>query len=256
VPTLIDNGTVSIASSLDVSTAIDPTSTGLVQLGAGATLDVAAATGSGMQIKFQDSSSELIVDSAALFGTNVGTASYAGPQLQQYVPGDKIDLKNFSLAGVTFGFNASTGVLQVSNSANQVADFEFQTSSLGGTNFAATSDGAGGIIITDPPSAPAATAVAGMITVTDPPVIMPNPGQPVGSTTVATQGFGSLGHAIAGTAVPATYASLAALLNQYMAAGSSGDLSSFSRTAWTPTAQPGFGDAEFLARPHQTASLA
>ena len=95
-PTVLDKGTVSVAGSLDVSTAIDPSSSGLFQLGSGAVLEVAAATGSATQIDFQGSTSELIVDNAALFGTNVGTASYAGPQLQQFAAGDEIDLKNFS----------------------------------------------------------------------------------------------------------------------------------------------------------------
>ena len=152
-PSVLDNGTVSIAGSLDVSTAIDPSSTGLFQLGSGATLEVAAATGTTTQVKFQDSSSELIIDNAASFGTNVGTASYAGPQLQHFVPGDKIDLKTFSSAGATLSYNASTGVLQVSNSAHQVASLDFQASSLGGAAFAATSDGATGSLITTAPSA-------------------------------------------------------------------------------------------------------
>jgi hypothetical protein len=154
-PTVLDNGTVSIAGSLDVSTAIDPGSTGLFQIGGGSTLEVAAAAGATTQISFQGGTSELIIDNAASFGTNVGTASYAGSQLQDFIVGDKIDLKNFSLTGATFNYNASTGVLQVSNSANQVADLEFQTSTLGGTTFAATSDGGNGIIITDPSSGPA-----------------------------------------------------------------------------------------------------
>ena len=132
-----------------MSTAIDASSTGLFQLGSGATLEVAAATGTTTQINFQGSS-ELIIDNAASFGTNVGTASYAGPQLQHFVPGDKIDLKNFSSAGVTLNYNASTGVLQVSNGVDQVASLDFQTSSLAGNlAFAATSDGATGIFITD-----------------------------------------------------------------------------------------------------------
>jgi hypothetical protein len=154
-PTILDNGTVSISGSLDVSTAIDASSTGLFQLGSGATLEVAAATGTTTQINFQGSSSELIIDNAASFGTNVGTESYAGSQLQNFVPGDAIDLKNFSSAGVTLSYNASTGVLQVSNGANQVASLDFQTSSLGGAGFAAVSDGGSGILITDPQSAPA-----------------------------------------------------------------------------------------------------
>jgi hypothetical protein len=160
-PTVLDNGTVSIAGSLDVSTAIDASSTGLFQLGSAATFEVAAATGTTTQVSFQGSGSELIIDNAASFGTNVGTASYAGPQLQHFVPGDKIDLKTFSSAGVTLNYNAATGVLQVSNSANQVASLQFQASSLGGTAFAATSDGATGIFITDPPSG---TAVSSIVT--------------------------------------------------------------------------------------------
>ena len=118
-PTILDNGTVSITGSLAVSTAIDASSTGLFQLGNGATFEVAAATGTTTKINFQGSTSELIIDNAASFGTNVGTASYAGTQLQHFASDDKIDLKNFSSAGVTFNYNASTGVLQVSNSANQ-----------------------------------------------------------------------------------------------------------------------------------------
>ena len=147
-PTILDNGTVSITGSLAVSTAIDASSTGLFQLGNGATFEVAAATGTTTKINFQGSNSELIIDNAASFGTNVGTASYAGPQLQYFASDDKIDLKNFSSAGVTFNYNASTGVLQVSNSANQRASLDFQTASLGSATFQATGDGATGIFIT------------------------------------------------------------------------------------------------------------
>jgi hypothetical protein len=144
-----------------VSTAIDPSSAGLFQLGSGATFEVAAATGTTTQINFLDNSSELIIDNAASFGTNVGTASYAGPQLQHFVPGDKIDLKSFSSAGVTLSYNASTGVLQVSNSASQVASLDFQISSLGGNAaFAATSDGATGTFITTvPTSGPSVSSI-------------------------------------------------------------------------------------------------
>jgi hypothetical protein len=155
------NGTISIAGSLNVSTAIDPSSTGVFQLGSGATLEVAAATGTQTQVNFQDSTSELIIDNAASFGSNVGTASYAGPQLQHFVNGDKIDLKNFSSAGVTFNYNASTGVLQVSNSANQVASLDFQISGLGSPAFAAAGDGATGIFITvsGPPPGPSVSSI-------------------------------------------------------------------------------------------------
>ncbi len=150
-PTVLDNGTITIAGSLDVTTTIDPASTGLFQIGSSATFEVAAASGAATQIRFAGSNGELIVDNGALFGTNVGTASYTGPQLQDFVAGERIDLKNFSLAGLKLNYNATTGLLQLSNSANQRASFDFQTSSVGGGNFAAVSDGAGGIVITDPP---------------------------------------------------------------------------------------------------------
>jgi hypothetical protein len=159
-PTVVDDGTLVISGSLDVSTAIDASSTGVFQLGSGAALEVAAATGAATQFNFLSGPGELIVDNAALFGTNVGTASYTGPQLQDFSPGDEIDLKSFSSTGVTFNYNASTGVLQVSNGASQVASFEFQTSTIGGTSFAATSDGGNGIIITDPASVPSVTSIA------------------------------------------------------------------------------------------------
>jgi VCBS repeat protein len=148
-PTVLDNGTVNVSSSLDVTTAVDPGSTGLFQIGSSATFEVAAATGAATKIKFGGSTGELIIDSAALFGTNVGTASYAGPQLQNFGSGDKIDLKNFSLTGLALNYNVTTGVLQLSNSANQHASLKFQTSTLGSSNFAAVSDGAGGILISD-----------------------------------------------------------------------------------------------------------
>src|SRR5581483_3948940 len=179
-PTVLDNGTLVVAGSFDVSTAIDPSSTGLFQLGSSATLELAAATGSTAQIKFQDSSSELIIDNATLFGSNVGTASYAGPQLQSFVDGDRIDLRTFSAAGVTFSYNASTGLLQISNSAHQVADLEFQTSSLGSTHFAVSGDGANGVIVTIDPPPPVVTtsnlaenplqtlAASSLFTVSDP----------------------------------------------------------------------------------------
>ena len=50
------------------------------------------------RIAFQGSGSELLIDNAATFGSNVGTPSYTGPQLQDFVGGDKIDLKNISSA--------------------------------------------------------------------------------------------------------------------------------------------------------------
>ena len=151
-PTLIDNGTLSLTGSLDATSALDPSSTGLFQLQTGASLEVAAATGAKTQVNFVGNS-ELIVDNVAAFGSNVGSASYAGTQLQNFGIGDKIDLKNFSSAGVTLSYNASTGVLQLSN-GSQTADLAFQASTLGSTAFQAASDGASGTFITTAASPP------------------------------------------------------------------------------------------------------
>ena len=53
-----------------------------------------------------------------------------------------------SLAGATLNYNSSTGILQVSNGASQVASLDFQNSSLGSGTFHAASDGVKGIFIT------------------------------------------------------------------------------------------------------------
>src|SRR5262249_43178343 len=110
-PLLFDNGTLTIAGSLTVSTAVDPSSTGLFQIGNNATLEVAADTGSQSQISFL-AAGGLVIDNATSFGTNVGTSSYAGPQVQNFASGDTIDLKGFSLAGATLNFDPIAGLLQ------------------------------------------------------------------------------------------------------------------------------------------------
>ena len=124
--TVLDNGTLNIAGSLVVSSAINPASTGLFQIQAGAKLETAADTGTNTQINFLGSS-QLTIDSVASFGTNVGTSSYAGPLLEDFVNGDKIDLKQYSSTGASFSYNASTGVLQMSNSSGKQASLDFQT---------------------------------------------------------------------------------------------------------------------------------
>ncbi|HEY7578964.1 MAG TPA: alkaline phosphatase family protein, partial [Acetobacteraceae bacterium] len=145
--TVTDNGTIGVQGSLDVSSAIDPGSSGLFQLTSGSTLEVAAAVGSNTRMAFLNSA-ELIVDNPLAFGSQVGSASYAGPQLQGFGGGSKIDLRQFSSAGATTLYSASTGLLQISNSANQRATLEFQAASLGKGTFHTASDGGGGILIT------------------------------------------------------------------------------------------------------------
>jgi hypothetical protein len=147
VATILNDGTVAVSGAFDVSTAIDPTSTGLFKLGGGVTLDVAADAGSLDQIRFVPHST-LAIDNAAPFGVNVGASTYAGPQLQDFVAGDSIDLKNFAAAGASFSYTAATGVLQLTDTAHQLASLAFQTSSLGGGAFHLASDGASGLLVT------------------------------------------------------------------------------------------------------------
>ena len=140
VPNVLDSGNIVLSGPF----------TGLFQLQTHSTLEVAAAATTSTQIDFAGTS-KLIIDTPSTFGTGVGTPSYTGPQLQNFVNGDQIDLKGFSSSNVTFTFNATTGLLQVSNGASQVASLAFQTSSLSSTNFMATSDGGTGTLITNGP---------------------------------------------------------------------------------------------------------
>src|SRR6185437_868950 len=109
VQTLLNNGTIGVAGALDVATAVDPASAGIFQL-TGGSLEVAAAIGSASKMQFL-APSKLIVDNAALFGSNIGKSSAIGPQLQSFGPGDSVDLLQFSASNVLLNFNASTGLL-------------------------------------------------------------------------------------------------------------------------------------------------
>ena len=86
VANILNNGTIAIAKggSLDVSTAINPSSSGLFQLATRGTLEIGAILGSGLKIQFAGNAgaNDLIVDGTANFGIHVGTRSYAGPTLE------------------------------------------------------------------------------------------------------------------------------------------------------------------------------
>jgi hypothetical protein len=127
--------------------AVDVGSAGSFQLGAGDSLEIAQALGSGSRIAFQNSG-ELLLDNAALFGTGVGTAAYKGDLLENFSPGSSIDLHNFSLAGAIFDYNAPSGLLQITNSAHQFATLDFQASTLAGGTFHLGTDGSSGVLIT------------------------------------------------------------------------------------------------------------
>ena len=149
VANLLDNGSVTIANggSLGITSAVDPASAGVFLLTGSSSLEVAAALGTNTQMSFLGSG-RLTVDKFGSFGTNVGSTAYAGPQLMSFTADDAIDILQFSAAGDALSYNALTGVLQISNSASQLASLSFQNANLGSGAFHAASDGGSGILIT------------------------------------------------------------------------------------------------------------
>lgn len=149
IASFVNNGTAIVASggSLNVSSAVDPSSSGVFQLATNASLEIAAALGTNVKMQFLGSSptNKLIIDKAANFGTNVGTASYAGPLLENFAAGDVIDLKGISPASLGLNYTAATGVLKITGSGGSaLATLLFQNSTLGAGTFHAASDGSGG----------------------------------------------------------------------------------------------------------------
>jgi len=146
IGTVLNDGSLAVAGSLDVTTALAPGSVGLFQLDGASVLEIASALGINAKISFAAGSS-LLIDNFSLFGEDVGTSGYAGPLLESF-GGSAIDLKSFGIAGLDQNFFAPSGLLQLSNSASQAATLKFQTSSLGAGTFHFNSDGAGGVLIT------------------------------------------------------------------------------------------------------------
>jgi hypothetical protein len=152
VPNLLNNGTVTIASggSLVVSSAVDPSSSGIFQQQTNGSLEIGAALGASLKIQFLGSAptNKLIIDSAANFGGPIGATSYAGPLLEGFSSGNVIDLKAIASNGLTFAYSATSGDLRISSKATPVATLLFQNSSLGAGAFHSSTDGSGGTLIT------------------------------------------------------------------------------------------------------------
>ena len=147
IANVTNNGALAVNGSLDVTTALNPASTGAFDLGAGGVLEVAAATGAQTAMDFLGAS-RLVVDNAALFGTGIGGTSYLGSQLEDFGAGDSIDLHNFSASGAALAYDPSSGLLQLSN-AGALATLDFQQSTLGGGSFHLAADASGsGLLIT------------------------------------------------------------------------------------------------------------
>ena len=105
IASVTDNGTLVVTGSLPAAN---------YQVGAaggGGTLEVASAPGNASPISFVGNST-LVIDNAAAFGTSVGTSSYTGPVLENFVAGDTVDIKNFSYAGASVTYNSTTGLFR------------------------------------------------------------------------------------------------------------------------------------------------
>jgi hypothetical protein len=153
--------------------------------------------------------------------TNDHSANFSGKIAGQLAVGDVIDLADITAganATITYSGNNSPGTLTVGDGIHTASISLLGNYSL--ANFTASSDGHGGTSIIDPPLYQAA-------------------GNPVNNLT---------GHAPPAGPAPA-YATLAALLDQYMAA-SSREAPGICQTSLTTSQQAWLGDNGVLTRPH------
>jgi fibronectin-binding autotransporter adhesin len=148
IGTVVDDGTLALAAgaTLAVTAAVDPASTGIFELNAGALLSIAADPGTADRIAFL-AGATLDVLHAAQFGTGVGTPGYAGPLIESFSSGDTIDLKDIIAAGATMSFTEATGLLQIASGASN-ASLLFDTASLGSGTFHLGDDSTGHLLVT------------------------------------------------------------------------------------------------------------
>lgn len=147
--TVTNNGTLAVgtSSTLDVTGAVSPGSTGLFQLNSASVLEVLADTGAANKMQFLGAG-EVIVDKAANFGTNVGKTTYTGPLIENFGTAAKIDLKDVSVSGSVLNYASATGLLQITQGSTGVATLAFQNSSLGTGTFHSGNDGTGHLLLT------------------------------------------------------------------------------------------------------------
>jgi T5SS/PEP-CTERM-associated repeat protein len=146
--TIGSTGTISLsAGTLDVTSAVDPSSSGSFLLMGASNLEIAACLGTNLKIQFIGSSNKLTIDQPTNFGLNVGTASYAGPLLEGFGPTDSIDLKG--IVATAFNYSTTSGDLQLTGSGGSaLTTLLFQNATLGAGSFHLASDGAGGTLLT------------------------------------------------------------------------------------------------------------
>jgi hypothetical protein len=91
---------------------------------------------------------ELVIDNAQKFGPQVGNSAYTGPLIENFASGDTILLKNLAPAGLTPAYNATIGVLQISNGSANVGSLMFEKTTLGTGSFHLGDDGHGHALLT------------------------------------------------------------------------------------------------------------
>jgi hypothetical protein len=148
-PTLLDNGTVSIAAGgkLDVSSSVVTASSGVFALSAQSELEIASCLGSSAKIQFLGGRALLAIDTVAQFGLQAGSGPYAGPLIEGFTASDAIDLKGMGSLGLGFSYSATSGDCQITHGGSVVATLAFQNSTLGPGVFSLASDGSGGTIL-------------------------------------------------------------------------------------------------------------
>ena len=151
VSTLRVDGSAQVLAGGSLATTLDPANeTGTLSVGAGAVLELLAATGAGNAIDVA-AGGILKIDAANSFGTGSGS-TYTGDVvgLVRGTGGGSIDLANVAFTSQTASFNATTNLLTVSDGTN-TANISFVPglfSTIG--NFVLTTDGSGGTLISVP----------------------------------------------------------------------------------------------------------
>ncbi len=192
---------------------------GNLLIGAGASVELTGVYSGA--VTFAAASGTLTIDHSA---------NFSGDITGQLAAGDVIDLADITAganATIAYSGNNSPGTLTVSDGTHTASIALLGNYSL--ANFTASSDGQGGTSVIDPPLNQASNGFSvHSIVVTD---------------------FAPLDRAPPSKPTPPPYATLAGLLDQYMAAGPQHP-SGISQTSWTALQQVWLGvDKEFLTKP-------
>jgi hypothetical protein len=153
-----NNGTIEDAlGSVDLAGGVATTGTakGVLQIDAGGTIEIGGATSAGETVTFGAGSSaspaKLILDNSVQFSGTINGATFKNAY-------EMIDLKDISYAnieGLSFkNITSKSATLVVTDgvhTANLILSGKYTVANL--ANFHVSSDGAGGVILTDPPPA-------------------------------------------------------------------------------------------------------